>query len=113
VNDLKIHFNINLNNWDHSVYTTTHSESKIEQKNSFKMLAHFFTHYEMRSFSLNFQLVLKDFDIGIAQQLKPRSLQRLTIGFSEIAMHNLLALTQIEGIKKLIVHDTIVTYNAF
>jgi len=57
----------------------------------------------------------RDFDIIAAQKLSLISgrLQKLKIGCSEIQMQNLLVLTQINGIRKIVIHETIITYNAF
>lgn len=72
VYELKINFNINLNTWREKVYAF----DKVKQKytnNAFKVLSYFLTEYELQGFSLNYQLMLKNFDLIKAQELTPKS----------------------------------------
>ena len=61
--DLKVKFNLNLYSWSDKVYG---NERKKGSSNPFKVMAFFLSEYDIKGFSLNFQLILKHFDFKLA-----------------------------------------------
>lgn len=61
--DLKIHFNINIKNWENKAYK---KEEDASPKNAFKTLAYFLARFQLHRFSLNYQLISSQFDLDIA-----------------------------------------------
>ena len=109
--ELKINFNINLNTWREKYYAFD-KEKKKSTNNAFKVLSYFLTEYELQGFSLNYQLMLKNFDLLKAQELTPKSgsLQYIQIGCSELQIQSLIVLSQIPNLQQLIIHETIISH---
>ncbi|CDW77865.1 UNKNOWN [Stylonychia lemnae] len=108
--DLKVNFNINLSTWREKFYAFDEKKQK-STNNAFKVLSFFLQNYEIKGFTLNFQLMLKNFDLDVAQMLQPKTntLQFIKIGCSEIQIQSLIVLTQIPQLKSIVIHETIIS----
>ena len=82
---LKVKLNINLSTWHQKIYAFDKHKQKFSNK-AFTVISHFLEEYEMSSFSLNFQLMLRNFDVFKAQSLSVKSsnLKYLRISCSEL-----------------------------
>eukprot|EP00347_Sterkiella_histriomuscorum_P016489 403352983 len=111
VYELQVSFNINLNTWRDKLYGFDKEKQKYTN-NAYKVLTYFLTEYELNGFSLNYQLMLKNFDLLKSQQITPKSknIQFIQIGCSELQMQSLIVLSQIPNLKKLIIHETIICH---